>query len=131
MTELTRGGFALPGTTLAYKTGSWRTQRPEHHHSSAPCHAACPAGEDPQAYIAKLDEGKPRAAWELLVQANPLPAITGRVCHHPCETECNRKVVDSPIAIQALKRFAADSADHRKLRPARRKKAERVAVVGG
>jgi hypothetical protein len=67
--KLTRGSYANPGTTLGYKTGTWRTQRPEHQHRSAPCHTACPAGEDPQAWLALLDEGKPRAAWELLVSA--------------------------------------------------------------
>ena len=109
-TKLTRGSFALPGTTLAYKTGTWRTQRPEHRHSSAPCHSACPAGEDPQAYIALLDEGKPRAAWELLVSVNPLPAITARVCPHPCESGCNRGQYDAPLAIHSIERFLGDAA---------------------
>ncbi|MDT8282118.1 MAG: FAD-dependent oxidoreductase [Gammaproteobacteria bacterium] len=108
--KLTRGAFANPGTTLAYKTGSWRIQRPEHRHSRAPCHAACPAGEDPQAYLALLDEGKPREAWELLVSANPMPAITGRVCPHPCESGCNRGQYDEPLAIHSIERFLGDEA---------------------
>jgi len=108
--KLTRGSFAYPGTTLAYKTGSWRTQRPEHRHSSAPCHTACPAGEDPQAWLALLDEAQPRAAWELLVSVNPLPAITGRVCPHPCESGCNRGQYDEPLAIHSVERFLGDEA---------------------
>ena len=81
--KLTRAAYALPGTTINYHTGTWRVQRPVHVHSAAPCHAACPAGEDAQAYLAKLEEGKVREAWEVLVAVNPLPAVTGRVCHHP------------------------------------------------
>jgi NADPH-dependent glutamate synthase beta subunit-like oxidoreductase/ferredoxin len=108
--KLTRGGYALPGTTLAYKTGTWRIQRPEHRHSSAPCRSACPAGEDPQAWLALLDEGKPREAWELLVSVNPMPAITGRVCPHPCESACNRGQYDEPLAIHCVERFLGDEA---------------------
>ncbi|MEN8206982.1 MAG: NAD(P)-binding protein [Pseudomonadota bacterium] len=108
--KLTRGSFAFPGTTLGYKTGTWRIQRPEHAHRRAPCHAECPAGEDPQAYLALLDEGSPRDAWECLVSANPLPAITGRVCPHPCETGCNRGQYDEPLAIHSIERFLGDEA---------------------
>jgi len=108
--KLTRGGFARPGTTIDYKTGSWRIQRPEHKHSHAPCHSACPAGEDPQAYLALLDEGKPREAWENLVSINPMPAITGRVCPHPCESGCNRGQYDEPLAIHSIERFLGDQA---------------------
>ena len=108
--KLTRGGFAYPGTTLDYKTGTWRIQRPEHEHRQAPCHTACPAGEDPQAYIALLDEGKKRQAWELLVSVNPMPAITGRVCPHPCESGCNRGQYDEPLAIHSIERFLGDRA---------------------
>lgn len=50
--KITRGAFARPGTSLDYKTGSWRIQRPLHRHGSAPCHTACPAGEDAQQYLA-------------------------------------------------------------------------------
>lgn len=108
--KLTRGGFAYPGTTSEYKTGTWRIQRPEHEHRRAPCHAKCPAGEDPQAYIALLDSGKAREAWEQLVSVNPIPAITGRVCPHPCESSCNRKHYDEPLAIHSIERYLGDLA---------------------
>jgi NADPH-dependent glutamate synthase beta subunit-like oxidoreductase/ferredoxin len=110
MTTLTRGAFAKPGTSLEFKTGDWRLERPVHLHRSAPCHIACPAGEDPQAYLAQLAEGNPRAAWETLVRANPLPAITGRVCHHPCESACNRGQYDEPLAVHAIERTLGDEA---------------------
>ncbi len=110
MKKLTRGAYAEPGTTISYKTGSWRTQRPIYTHRPAPCHTACPAGEDPQDWLAKLDEGNPRKAWESLVNVNPLPAITGRVCPHPCESACNRGQFDQALAIHSVERYLGDLA---------------------
>lgn len=107
---LTRGGFAYPATSREFKTGTWRVQKPVHQHIAAPCHAACPAGEDPQAYIAKVHEGHLQQAWETLVAANPLPAITGRVCPHFCETGCNRGHYDEAVAIHSIERFLGDQA---------------------
>lgn len=108
--KLTRGAFAYPGTSSVCHTGSWRIQHPEHQHRRAPCHARCPAGEDPQAYIALLDTGKTKEAWQQLVSVNPIPAITGRVCPHPCETSCNRKQYDEAIAIHSIERYLGDLA---------------------
>ena len=129
----TRGGFALPGTSMQFKTGTWRVQRPVHRSLNAPCHCACPAGEDPQAYISRLDQGDLRGAWETLVQANPLPAVTGRVCPHPCENSCNRGEYDSPLAIHSIERFLGDRAiaenwAYPVSRPAA--DAKRVAIIG-
>jgi len=110
MIELTRGAYALPGTSLAFQTGTWRVQRPIHQHHPAPCHSACPAGEDAQAYLGLLAEGQPQQAWETLVGANPLPAMSGRVCHHPCESACNRGQYDEAIGIHGVERFLGDEA---------------------
>jgi formate dehydrogenase beta subunit len=110
MTELTRGAFAHPGTSLAFKTGSWRVQLPIHQHRPAPCHNACPAGEDAQAYLGLLATGQAQQAWEAIVGANPLPAITGRVCHHPCESACNRGQYDEAVGIHGVERFLGDEA---------------------
>lgn len=107
---LTRGSFARAGSSLGFNTGDWRVKRPVHAHRAAPCHNACPAGEDPQAYLARLADGDPQAAWRMLIEANPLPAITGRVCHHPCETSCNRGQFDSSVAIHNVERFLGDLA---------------------
>ncbi|MEY3219250.1 MAG: hypothetical protein RIT27_607, partial [Pseudomonadota bacterium] len=109
-TFLTRAAFAFPGTAIHFKTGSWRVQKPVHVHQTAPCHHACPAGEDAQAYIADLQAGNTQAAWETLVKINPMPAITGRVCPHPCESACNRQFMDESIAIHAIERFLGDEA---------------------
>ncbi|MFP4181619.1 MAG: FAD-dependent oxidoreductase [Thiohalospira sp.] len=106
----TRGGYARPATSQAFTTGDWRVEQPVHRHRTAPCAAACPAGEDPQAWLAALAEGDERGAWETLVAANPLPAITGRVCHHPCESDCNRGAYDEAIAIHGAERHLGDAA---------------------
>ncbi len=131
--KVTVGGFAAAGTALAFKTGTWRIERPVHEHGIAPCHHACLAGEDPQAWLAALAGGDPRAAWESVIAANPLPATTGRVCPHPCERACNREGYDEAINIHALERWLGDQA----LRqgwpypvPALAPDAPRVAVVG-
>lgn len=129
----TRGGFAYPGTSMEFKTGTWRVQKPVHRHTQAPCHTACPAGEDPQAYIAKLDEGHMQQAWETIVLANPLPAITGRVCPHPCESGCNRGQYDEAIAIHSIERYLGDMAiEHNWPYPVKAEKQSgpAVAVIG-
>lgn len=105
-----RGGQARPGSATAYRTGIWRTMRPVHVHTVAPCMHGCPAGEDPQRYVAALSEGRSREAWESIVARNPLPAVTGRVCPHPCESGCNRASFDEAIAIHQLERFLGDAA---------------------
>ena len=111
--RMTRGGFALPGSAMDFKTGSWRDLlAPRHQHGLAPCAGACPAGEDAQAYMAPLANGDVKSAWEVLVTANPLPAMTGRVCHHPCETACNRGQFDETMAIHAVERYLGDAALH-------------------
>ncbi|HIE51026.1 MAG TPA: hypothetical protein EYP85_04645, partial [Armatimonadetes bacterium] len=74
----------------------------------SPCKATCPAQTNAHGYVALVREGKFKEALALIRQRNPFPAICGRVCHHPCEDECNRGKVDEPIAIATLKRFVAD-----------------------
>jgi len=96
----------------------------------SPCEAACPLHMDIPNYIMAIAQGDIKKALSIIRESNPLPSICGRVCHHPCEEECNRKVVDSPVAIEWLKQFAADWGNGKKPRPVRQKKEERVAIVG-
>lgn len=110
MAILTRGAYGLPGSSLAFKTGTWRTQKPMHHPMAAPCHTTCLAEENPQAWLALIEQGELQQAWETLVAINPLPAITGRVCPHPCETGCNRGQYDEPICMHGAERFLGDEA---------------------
>lgn len=104
------GGFALPGTSKANHTGSWRLERPLYATSPSPCHGVCPAHEEIPVYLDHLAMDRPRQAWEALVAANPLPAVTGRVCPHPCETSCHRGSYDRALSIHSAERFLGDLA---------------------
>ena len=75
---------------------------------TSPCKATCPAETSAQGYVALIREGRYEEALEVIKEYNPFPASVGRVCTHPCESECSRGKLDSPVAICALKRFAAD-----------------------
>ena len=98
------------GTSLVNHTGSWRTLRPEYVHRLPPCNNACPAGEDIQGWLSHAESGDYEAAWRALTINNPLPAIMGRVCYHPCESACNRAEIDSAVGINSVERFLGDLA---------------------
>ena len=101
-----------PGVDLTGHLGAGpsRSRRPLYVDLLPPCNSACPAGEDIQAWLALAQAGKFRGAWETLVRENPMPAVHGRVCYHPCETSCNRKELDSAVGIHAVERFLGDLA---------------------
>jgi NADPH-dependent glutamate synthase beta subunit-like oxidoreductase len=114
-------------------TGTWRTWRPEYATRSSPCNLDCPAGTDVRAFIAHASEGDVQGAWDTIRRHNPLPAVCGRVCYHPCELSCNRGAFDEPIAIQAIERAIANEARRRRLDPepiGAAPQARRVGVVG-
>lgn len=96
----------------------------------SPCEAACPLHMDVPNYIIAIAQGNPRKSLAIIRETNPLPSVCGRVCHHPCEVDCNRKVVDMPIAIAALKQFAADHGQDEKPEVVPVTKAEKVAIIG-
>jgi len=98
------------GSSRANHTGSWRVERPVYVDRLPPCNNACPAGENIQAWLYEAESGNYEAAWHKLVEENPLPAIMGRVCFHPCETACNRVQVDEAVGINAVERFLGDLA---------------------
>jgi NADPH-dependent glutamate synthase beta subunit-like oxidoreductase len=91
-------------------TGPVRDRRPIYVDLLPPCNHACPAGENVQAWLAHARAGRYREAWLALVKDNPLPAVHGRVCYHPCETSCNRQHLDSAVSIHAVERFLGDQA---------------------
>jgi len=91
-------------------TGPIRSHRPLYVDLLPPCNNACPAGENIQAWLALAQAGKFREAWETLIRDNPLPAVHGRVCYHPCESNCNRQQIDSAVSIHAVERFLGDLA---------------------
>lgn len=91
-------------------TGPEREQRPLYVDLLPPCNHACPAGENIQAWLMHAREGRFHEAWLALVTDNPLPAIHGRVCYHPCEDNCNRQHLDTTVSIHAVERFLGDKA---------------------
>ena len=98
------------GSSLANNTGSWRQERPVYVHRLPPCNHACPAGENIQQWLYHAESGDYESAWRELVADNPLPAVMGRVCYHPCETACNRAQLDEAVGIHAVERFLGDEA---------------------
>lgn len=75
-----------------------------------PCTTSCPAGIDIPGFVSHLAKGENQAALRLIKHDMPLPGVLGRICDRPCETSCRRSLVEDPIAICQLKRFAADRA---------------------
>ena len=97
----------------------------------APCVVTCPAGINVQGYVQLIGQGKYTEAVQLIMERLPLPGVLGRVCPHPCETQCRRAQVDAPVAIRDLKRFAADQVDLSALPlPEIDDRPEKIAVVG-
>lgn len=122
-----------PGSSLANRTGSWRTFRPVYVDRLPPCNAACPAGENIQGWLYHAEAGDYETAWRTLVENNPLPAIMGRVCYHPCESACNRGKLDESVGINAVERFLGDEAKRRGWRypaPLVPSSGKRVLIVG-
>jgi NADPH-dependent glutamate synthase beta subunit-like oxidoreductase len=126
----------MPRSTLsteANKTGSWRYLRPRYDEKTAPCSAACPAGEDIGRIEMLTAQGLFKEAWETILRENPFPGVCGRVCFHPCERSCNRGEFDDPIAIHSLERFLADTAERYDLKPLMERlpgRPEKVAIAG-
>ena len=102
-----------PGSSLANHTGSWRTMKPVYLDRLPPCNAGCPAGENIQGWLFHAESGDYEQAWRVLTLDNPLPAIMGRVCYHPCEGACNRGHLDSAVGINSVERFLGDEAIRR------------------
>ena len=75
--------------------------------SPAPCQWACPAGIDVAGYVALIGQGRDSDAISLIREANPFPWVCGLACTHPCETACVRRLIDTPVAIKALKAFSS------------------------
>jgi NADPH-dependent glutamate synthase beta subunit-like oxidoreductase len=98
------------GSSLANKTGSWRTERAVYVHRLPPCADGCPAGENVQQWLYRAEAPDYEAAWRQIMEDNPFPAVMGRVCYHPCETACNRAQLDQPVGINSVERFLGDEA---------------------
>lgn len=75
---------------------------------TSPCKTECPSHISVQGYVKLASQGKYTEALKLIKKDNPFPAICGRICPHPCESQCTRGNVDEPVAIDPIKRFIAD-----------------------
>ncbi len=120
-------------TTLLNKTGTWRIFRPVYENKLPPCQDACPANEEIQKYIYLALQGRYEEGYRTILEKNPFPAITGRVCFHPCEDACNRREFDEPIGIHNIERFLGDyglNKVERKEKPKKPRSEKKVTVIG-
>ncbi|MFN8162193.1 MAG: NAD(P)-binding protein [Solirubrobacterales bacterium] len=122
------------GSSLANKTGTWRTERAVYVDRLPPCNHACPAGENIQSWLYEAESGGEgyERAWRRIMEDNPFPAIMGRVCYHPCESECNRGKLDESVGINSVEGFLGDEALREGWKPdlAAEPSGKRVLVVG-
>jgi len=113
---------AIPGTYGINKSGT------------APCKATCPAHVSIQGFVALINDGRHEEALKLFKEEHPFPGICGRVCHHPCESECTRAQVDQSLAVRELHRFLGDFELEREEMyippPKVSKRSEKIAVIG-
>jgi len=96
------------------------------------CREVCPIGMDVPGYVIAASQGKFDKALEIIKETNPFPMVCGRICHHPCEKECIRGIVDEPVAIQWIKRLVADHSlkSNQKPIPAQRSRRETIGIIG-
>jgi NADPH-dependent glutamate synthase beta subunit-like oxidoreductase len=121
---------------------SWSYKCPTYIQSTPPCQGSCPAGEDIRRYLQiargmeKPPVGMPwqEYAWRVLTEANPFPAVMGRVCPAPCETGCNRNEVEDHVGINSVEHFLGEYAIANNLKfnkPEVASSGKKIAVIGG
>ena len=113
-------------------TGSWRNVRPYYDFKVSPCRLGCPTAENIQRYIFLVTEGEYEQAWRAIMESNPMPSVTGRVCFHPCMEKCTRKDFDEAINIPAVERALGDRGLDNPgwMKKAKASRKEKVAVIG-
>jgi len=121
-----------PDLLLSDGTGPSTQRQPIFQDYLPPCNQGCPAGENIQGWLALAHEQKFEQAWQLLIAENPMPAVHGRVCYHPCESVCNRANVDSSVSIHQVERFLGDMAVEQGWKPRfeARQSGKKVLIVG-
>jgi NADH-quinone oxidoreductase subunit F len=120
--------------TTAERSNAWQVNRSMvegRREPQAPCQTACPAGTDAGRYVGLVAAGRYDDAYAVAAEVNPFPSVCGWICTAPCEAACRRGVLDEPISIRTLKRFAAEHGTLPPVAPPTRKRASRVAIVGG
>jgi len=91
-----------------FPTGNFRFYRPVYRDKTPPCNNACPTGEQIQKYLDYVKHDRYLDGYVTILEDNPMPSVTGRVCYHPCEKACNRAEHDEPIGIRSVERFLGD-----------------------
>ncbi len=117
-------------TRMHTKTGTWRYIKPIFKNRLAPCTSACPTGVNIRDYLRLVEQGELEKAWRLLKEDNPIPAVSGRVCYHPCEETCNRSYYDQPVAIHSLERLVGDFGLGLAIEKPKITEKEKVVIVG-
>jgi NADPH-dependent glutamate synthase beta subunit-like oxidoreductase len=100
---------------------------------TSPCKTECPAHIAIQGYVKLASQGKYKEALELIKNDNPFPAVCGRICPRKCESACTRGDIDSPVAIDEIKKFIAEQDLNQNYRYIPKKKhpyGNRIAVIG-
>ena len=101
------------------------------HRNTVPCISLCPAGVDIPGYISLIADGRPDDAVRLIRKDNPFPTACAYICEHPCESRCRRSMIDDPVNIRGLKKFAVEQAPDVPNPPCEADTGKRVAVIGG
>lgn len=133
MSSLPTSPIWTTGTTEVVHTGTWRSKIPHYFNPPSPCHNSCPLDGNIAVWIQQVRQKDYYDAWVTLTNNNPIPAVIGRICHHPCETACNRVQYDEPIAICDLERFVGDMAltEGWSFPSVPHSKDKKIAIVGG
>ncbi len=120
-------------TSEGRKTGTWRSAVPAYQDQPSPCLEACPVNGRIATWINQMNNGDLKGAFATLADNNPFPAISGRICHHPCESSCNRAVHDETVGICSLERFVGDTAlsEGWGFTAPEEERRQSVAVIGG
>ena len=120
------------GSMMWNLTGSWRNVRPLYDFKTSPCILGCPTNENIQRYIYLVTLGQHEEAWRTIIESNPMPAVTGRVCFHPCMAKCTRKDYDEAVNINAIERSLGDMGLENGgwMDKAKASRKEKAAVVG-
>ena len=138
--KLGSGGF---GAKSSGGTGKIVTDlRPKYVPKLPPCADNCPSGNDIRGVLTTMAQAEKRGisaeqsfreAWDIFLKTNPFPSVCGRVCPHPCETDCNRKEKEGSLAINNIERFIGDFGIENNLKPTKLSEeqyTDKIAVVG-
>ncbi len=101
------------------------------HGAPVPCQAACPAGVDIPGYISLIADGRPADAVRLIRKDNPFPIACAYICEHPCEAHCRRSMLDAPLNIRGLKKYAAVEGGEVPQPACAAPTGKKIAVIGG